>query len=76
MLSLQKEGIFMDKFEYYTYKYDTEGWMGGKVDTNRLQADLNRLGEEGWELVSSTSTNQGEGYTRSMIFIFKRKLNY
>ncbi|HNY13539.1 MAG TPA: DUF4177 domain-containing protein [Oscillospiraceae bacterium] len=34
------------------------------------------MGEEGWELVSSTTTNQGEGYTRSMIFIFKRKLDY
>ena len=66
----------MDKFEYYTYKYDTEGWMGGKVDVSESQADLNRLGEDGWELVSSTTTNQGQGYTRSMIMIFKRKLEF
>ncbi len=66
----------MDKFEYYTYKYDTEGWMGGKVDVSELQADLNRLGEDGWELVSSPTTNQGQGYTRSMIMIFKRKLEF
>lgn len=66
----------MDKFEYYTYKYDTEGWMGGKVDVNQLQTELNRLGEDGWELVTSATTNQGEGYTRSIIMIFKRKLEY
>ncbi|HOP10924.1 MAG TPA: DUF4177 domain-containing protein [Oscillospiraceae bacterium] len=66
----------MDKFEYYTYCYDTEGWSGGKVDVVRLQAELNRLGEDGWELVSGTSSNQAYGQSRSLIFIFKRKLNY
>ncbi len=66
----------MDHFEYYTYCYETGGWMGGKVDVNELQTELNRLGADGWELVTSTTTNQGQGYTRTIIMIFKRKLNY
>jgi len=64
----------MEKFEYFTLIYNTEGIMGGKVDTSDFQNRLNVLGLEGWELVSSVSTNQGNGYTRSIVSIFKRKL--
>ena len=66
----------MDRYEYYTYCYDPKGFMGGKVDVNFLQSELNRLGDQGWELVSNTSTNQGSGSTRTLILIFKRKLTY
>ena len=65
----------MEKFEYFTLIYNTEGFMGGKVDINDFQNKLNKLGLEGWELVSSVSTNQGNGYTRSIVSIFKRTIN-
>lgn len=64
----------MQKFEYYTYCYDTEGFMGGKVDAAKLEQDLNELGRRGWELVTGTDTNQANGYTRTIVFIFKRVL--
>lgn len=64
----------MEKFEYYTFVYDTKGFTGGKVDTEVFQEELNKLGSIGWELVSSLSTNQGNGYTRSIVSIFKRKV--
>lgn len=64
----------MDKFEYYTYTYEGEGFFGGKMNADTFQAELNRLGSEGWELVSCVPTSKSEGYTHNLIFIFKRKI--
>ena len=64
----------MERFEYYTYIYDTEGFCGGKVRVEDFQTELNRLGNDGWELVSAVSTNQGNGYTRSIVCILKRRI--
>lgn len=64
----------MDQFEYHTFIYETEGFTGGKVDLKIFQDELNRLGSKGWELVSSVSTNAGNGYTRCIVSIFKRKI--
>lgn len=64
----------MEKFEYRTFIYDTEGWMGGKVDNRDFEMELNKLGLDGWELVSSVSTNHSYGQTRSIVSIFKRKI--
>lgn len=63
----------MEKFEYCTYIYDTKGFWGGSVDASQFQNELNRLGNEGWELVSSNSTNQSYGSSKSIVCIFKRK---
>ena len=63
----------MDKFEYRTFIYDTKSIMGGKVDPD-FEHTLNQFGADGWELVSSVSTNQGNGFTKSIVSIFKRKL--
>lgn len=64
----------MVRYEYYTYVYNTEGFMGGKVDIGQFDREINRLGNDGWELVSSVTTNQGQGYTRSIVNIFKRPI--
>jgi len=64
----------MEKYEYYTYVYNTEGWFGGTVNVDRLGTEINRLGNLGWELVSSVPTNQ-DGYTRRIVCIFKRRIS-
>lgn len=64
----------MEKFEYLTHVYSTEGTWGGHVNVYKLQTELNQLGSSGWELVSSLSTNQKMGATISIVSIFKRKL--
>lgn len=64
----------MEQFEYKTLFTDAKGFLGGKVDTLEFQNDLNRLGSEGWELVSSLSSNQSYGSTRWIVSIFKRKV--
>lgn len=64
----------MEKWEYKSIKTKTEGFLGGKLDLNEFEFSLNTLGEQGWELVSTFSTTQGEGSTREVISVFKRKL--
>lgn len=62
-----------DKYEYKTYLYDTKGFWGGSVESNPFQDYLNALGNDGWELVSTVSTNAVYGSTKSIVCIFKRK---
>ena len=62
----------MEKFEYKVVTYDTKGLWGGIIDHDQLENQLNMLGNDGWELVSSTSTNQAYGSSKSIVCIFKR----
>ena len=62
----------MTKFEYKTLFTDAKGFFGGKVNEKKLMDDLNRLGDEGWELVSSVASNESYGSTKCVISIFKR----
>ena len=63
----------MEKFEYKVVTYDTGGFSGGKVDALRMEEQLNLVGNDGWEMVSCTSTNMNEGTSRSIVCIFKRR---
>ena len=48
------------------------GFMGGKLETDEFDAQLNELGRQGWELVSVMDTNQSHGATRLVVAVFKR----
>lgn len=63
----------MDKYEYKTLTHDIKGLWGGSVDADKFKNELNDLGNDGWELVSSFSTTQSYGSSKSIICIFKRK---
>lgn len=63
----------MDKWEYKSIKIETRGFMGGILETDDFTYELNNLGDEGWELVSCVATSQGQGTTREVIAILKRK---
>lgn len=63
----------MEKFEYKVVTYDPSGLFGGKVKVNQIENQLNMLGEDGWELISCTSSNQSYGSTKSLVCIFKRR---
>lgn len=63
----------MEKYEYKTFIYDTKGFWGGSVDAGQFQKELNVLGNDGWELVSSISTTQSYGSSKSIVCILKRR---
>ena len=65
----------MEKFEYKVVTYDTKGFWGGTVEVRQIEEQLNQLGNDGWEMVSCTSTNQSDGASKSIVCIFKRKVN-
>jgi len=63
------------KWEYKTIKIAASGILGGKIDEFKLEAMMNSLGSEDWELVTSFATAFGLGLTRDAILIFKRKID-
>ncbi len=60
------------KWEYKVIKLATTGFAGGKLNEAQLEAFMNELGSQGWELVSTFDTNQAYGETRDVVVIFKR----
>lgn len=61
------------KWEYKTIKLRaTVGWFGGaRTDEGQLDAMMNELGGQGWELAAAFDTNEAPG-TRDVVVIFKR----
>ncbi|RHW43329.1 DUF4177 domain-containing protein [Neobacillus notoginsengisoli] len=64
----------MDKWEYKTIKFKPGGFLGGKIDEEELETDFNKYGQEGWELVSCFDTSFGQGTSREVIAVMKRKI--
>ena len=59
-------------WEYRTVFFHTAGiFTDGNVEPEAIQAKLHELGQQGWELVSSTPINGNYG-TTSLVLIFKR----
>lgn len=50
---------------------DVGGWMDPTVDHAALDAELNRHGEAGWELVSALDVTDS-GKSRGIVALFKR----
>ena len=63
------------KWEYKTLKLNVEGWFGPKFKEEEVDAQLNGMGYDGWELVSAFDTNAGYGATRDLVLLFKRPLD-
>ncbi len=63
----------MDKWEYTTVTLGTAGFLGGKFEPSDLDGKLNWMGQQGWELVSTFTTNKSYGETREIVSVFKRK---
>ena len=61
------------KWEYKTLKIEPElkfwSW-GGDLNPERVDAQLNRMGQHGWELVSAFETKSGN--VRFVVLILKR----
>ncbi len=60
------------RWEYKTIKMAAKGWLGGKIDVEKLDLTMNDLGTQGWELCAAFDTDVGGGGTRDVVIIFKR----
>lgn len=67
------EGISLEKWEYTSIKVETKGFMGGILEIEDFNYELNKFGEQGWELVSCLTTSSGQGTTREVVAVFKRR---
>jgi hypothetical protein len=63
----------LEKWEYRTIKVELKGLAGGILRTEDFNYELNKLGEQGWELVSCFSNNAAQGYSREAVAVFKRR---
>jgi hypothetical protein len=61
------------KWEYKTIKLKAKGLIGGKTDEVKLDAMMNELGAQGWEIAAAFDTNEAYGSTRDVLVIFKRQ---
>jgi Domain of unknown function (DUF4177) len=66
--SAPREGRTMTTWEYKIINVRSENYS---MDPRRAE-ELNRLGDEGWELVSITSINFKTGATDHIGMVFKR----
>jgi hypothetical protein len=60
------------QWEYKTVLVDVSGWFSPTVDPTQVDAEMNRHGAEGWELVSAFDLNRGHGHTSGVVALFKR----
>lgn len=65
----------MRKYEYQTKVIDAKGLWGGKINADDFNWSLNEMGQQGWELIETTASNEAIGNTRYIICVFKREIN-
>ncbi len=63
----------MKKFEYKTIQVHDKGFWETKIDYTGLTEHLNKLGAEGWELVTSLDINWNQGGTKEVVLLLKRE---
>ena len=59
-------------WEYKSIEVLASGFLVNQIDREKLDAILDEVGVDGWELVTAFATNQFDGQTRNVIAIFKR----
>ena len=66
----------MKKYEYKVVKTQESGFWNPKLDIDTMENELNKLGSEGWELISVADTNYYEGATKEIVLFFKRESRF
>ena len=64
----------MDKFEYRMYEFKRGGLGLLAISLNSINEDLNRLGADGWEVITTNSIATANGEITKIIIILKRKI--
>ncbi len=64
----------MTRWEYWTLQVEVGGFLRPKVEKDVLDAVLDEVGAEGWELVSALDLSRREGFSDVILAVFKRPL--
>jgi Domain of unknown function (DUF4177) len=59
------------KWEYSIVPFETRLLFPANFNEQKVTDEVNRMGDEGWELVNCFDTNTG-GSTRYIVAVFKR----
>jgi hypothetical protein len=68
-MTMQNEPI---RWEYKSIEFNTSGWLSLNYDPSTVDAKLNQLGKDGWELVSTTGLNEHYGRTIRLVVFLRR----
>ena len=65
----------MSGWEYHTFSFSPKlsFLRGDKLDEERLQKELQRRGEKGWEMVGIFSSASGQDKTNEVAVVFRRQ---
>ena len=72
LTSSHSDAMRYTQWEYRTVLIDVSGWLNPTVDPEETNAELNRYGAEGWELVSAFDVNRLHGRTSEVVALLKR----
>ncbi len=65
------------QWEFKMIKFEIHrGIIDVSVNERKCEAEMNMLGKDGWELVSSFVTNDCDGMTNLVLMTFKREKQY
>ena len=64
------------EYQNVSFNFDASAFIsqGGLFNSEHFNLELNRLGWDGWELVSVFDTNDVRGSSRYVVAVFKRPL--
>ena len=65
----------MKKYEYRTILVSGKSAFQRTIDVSKFTKELNKLGAEGWELVTSKSAQPEWGSYMGILFVFKRPIH-
>ncbi|MBN2259897.1 MAG: DUF4177 domain-containing protein [Clostridiales bacterium] len=60
-------------YSYRIEMYKTNGLFSGKIEKNEVEAKLNELSKDGWEIVTSCVTNRFFGESHQVIYTLKKE---
>lgn len=64
----------MQKWKYKVLEFSpTRSLMATRMDKKHIENELNELGKQGWEVVSSFITTDAHGSTKKIIYTLKKE---
>lgn len=64
----------MTKFKYKCIQFETKGVLGGHLDPDTFQHELNKYGAQGWEIVSIIDRETSTGRAHATLVTFKKRI--